>query len=261
MKLATWNVNSIRSRESHVAAWLQRQQPDALLLQEIKCETASFPSARFEALGYHAVIVGQKTYNGVAILTRHPTTTRRIALPGLPPDTPARYVEIALPNLGPNLVLGNLYLPNGNSGGGAGYQAKLDWMAALVTHARDMLANETDFVLAGDYNVCPADADYAPGTLAADDALIRPQSRALWRALLWLGLTDSLRQVHPTGRAYTFWDYQAGCWPRDRGLRIDHALLSPRIAERLLDAVPDRQERDAPHPSDHVPLVITLSDS
>ncbi|WP_428393588.1 exodeoxyribonuclease III [Lichenicoccus sp.] len=257
MKLATWNVNSIRSRETHVAAWLQRQQPDALLLQEIKCETTAFPAARFKELGYHAVIVGQKSYNGVAILTRHPTTTRRTALPGLPPDTPARYVEIALPNL----VLGNLYLPNGNSGGETGYQAKLDWMAALVAHARDMLATETDFVLAGDYNVCPTDEDYASGALGASDALIRPQSRGLWRALLWLGLTDAQRQVQPTGRAYTFWDYQAGCWPRDRGLRIDHALLSPRIAERLLDTAPDRQERDAPQPSDHVPLVITLNDS
>ena len=257
MKLATWNVNSIRSRESHVAAWLQRHQPDALLLQEIKCEAASFPSARFEALGYHAVVVGQKSYNGVAILTRHPVRTRRIALPGLPPDTPARYVEIALPAL----VIGNLYLPNGNSGGDAGYQAKLDWMAALGAHAGDMLAAETDFILAGDYNVCPTDEDYAPGTLTASDALIRPESRRLWRALLWLGLTDGLRQVRPTGRAYTFWDYQAGCWPRDRGLRIDHALLSPKIAEHLLDAAPDRQERDAQQPSDHVPLVITLADS
>lgn len=256
MKLATWNVNSIRQRETHVRNWLEREQPDALLLQEIKCEAPSFPKAAFAAIGYESVVVGQKAYNGVAILTRTPVQARLTALPGLPPDTPARYVEIELGGV----VVGNLYLPNGNSGGDAGYQAKLDWMAALHDHAETMLAAETDFVLAGDYNVCPTDEDHAPGTLGPDDALVRPATRGRFRSLLWLGLTDALRQVKPAGRAYTFWDYQAGCWPRDRGLRIDHALLSPRLSERLLTAVPDRAERDLPQPSDHVPLVVTLAD-
>ncbi len=255
MKFATWNVNSIRSRETHVSRWLEREQPDALLIQEIKCEATSFPVSAFAGLGYRAAVVGQKSYNGVAILTRDPAETIRIALPGLPAETPARYVEIRLGGL----VLGNLYLPNGNSGGEAGYQAKLDWMDALCGHAASMLETDTDFVLAGDYNVCPTDEDAAPGTLAADDALVRHETRNRFRRLLWLGLTDAQRQVQPGGRAFTFWDYQAGCWPRDRGLRIDHALLSPRVAERLLAAQPDRQERDAPQPSDHVPLVITLS--
>ncbi len=255
MKFATWNVNSIRSRESHVRRWLERHQPDALLLQEIKCETAAFPEAGFAALGYRSVAVGQKSYNGVAILVRGEAETRLTALPGLPPDAQARYVEIRLQGV----TIGNLYLPNGNSGGEAGYRAKLDWMDALVAHAAAMLSAETDFVLAGDYNVCPADEDAAPGTLAEDDALRRPQTRSRFRALLWLGLTDALRALRPAGPAYTFWDYQGGCWPRDRGLRIDHALLSPRLAERLQAAEPDRAERDAPQPSDHVPLLVTLT--
>ncbi len=254
MKFASWNVNSIRSRESHVRGWLERERPDALLLQEIKCEAPAFPAAGFEALGYRAVIVGQKSYNGVAILTRGEAELVRTALPGLPADTPARYVEVRLHDV----VLGNLYLPNGNSGGEAGYRAKLDWMDALGDHAAALLRADTDFALAGDYNVCPGDDDLAPGILASDDALVRPETRSRFRRLLWLGLTDALRQVRPSDRAFTFWDYQAGCWPRDRGLRIDHALLSPRLAERLDDAVPDRRERDAPSPSDHVPLVVTL---
>ena len=255
MKFATWNVNSIRQREGHVLRWLEREQPDALLLQEIKCETAAFPSDGFASLGYRSVVVGQKSYNGVAILVRGEAEVTRTSLPGLPPDPQARYVEIRLAGV----TLGNLYLPNGNSGAEAGYQAKLDWMDALAAHARTMLADERDFALAGDYNVCPADEDFASGTLSADDALIRPETRHRFRTLLWLGLTDALRAMQPTGRAYTFWDYQAGCWPRDRGLRIDHALLSPRLAERLVSVLPDRQERDAQQPSDHVPLIVTLT--
>jgi len=254
MRLATWNVNSVRTREQIVADWLARERPDALLLQEIKCEEAGFPAARFAALGYHALVVGQKSYNGVAILTRAPAETRLVALPGLPEPTQARYAEISLGGL----VLGNLYLPNGNSGGEAGLQAKLDWMDALHERAATLLRAETDFVLAGDFNVCPADEDYAPGTLAASDALIHPQTRRRFRALTWLGLTDALRAVQPSGRAYTFWDYQAGCWPRDLGLRIDHALLSPRLAERLQSVTIDRAQRDLPQPSDHVPVVVSV---
>lgn len=255
MKFATWNVNSIRQREAHVRRWLEREQPDALLLQEIKCETAAFPADGFAALGYRSVVVGQKAYNGVAILTRGDAEVTCTALPGLPPEPQARYVEVRLKGV----TLGNLYLPNGNSGGEAGYRAKLEWMDALAAHAAALLAADTDFALAGDYNVCPADADQAPGILPPDDALVRHETRSRFRALRWLGLTDAVRALQPTGSAFTFWDYQAGCWPRDRGLRIDHALLSPRLAERLLSALPDRQERDAPQPSDHVPLIVSLA--
>ncbi len=258
MKLATWNVNSVRQRQAHVLRWLGANDCDLLLLQELKCEEHAFPAAAFEALGYRSVVVGQKAYNGVAILSRLPFETTERHLPDLaPPETgehQARYVEIRAAGL----VIGNLYLPNGNSGGADGYAAKLAWMDALLLHARRMLADETDFLLAGDYNVCPADEDLAPGILDAGDALVRPETRSRYRALLHAGLTDALRAVQPRGAAYTFWDYQAGCWPRDQGLRIDHALLSPRVAERLLTATPDRAVRDEAQPSDHVPLVLTL---
>ncbi len=257
MKIATWNVNSIRSRESHVASWLAREQPDVLVLQEIKCEAPQFPAASFAALGYQSEIVGQKSYNGVAVLARIPFAVTRRVLPGLPEgDTQARYVEVEAGGIS----IGGLYLPNGNSGGEAGYAYKLAWMEALRLHAAALLTADRPMVLLGDYNVCPTDADFAAGTLSATDALVRPESRAAFRAIIWLGLTDAIRALHPQGPVYTFWDYQAGAWPRDRGLRIDHALLSSALAERLLDASPDRMERDTAQPSDHVPVVITLAD-
>ncbi|AHJ68934.1 Exodeoxyribonuclease III [Granulibacter bethesdensis] len=255
VKIATWNVNSIRQREGHVLSWLERNQPDILLLQEIKCETAAFPAQAFAKLGYQAEAVGQKAYNGVAVLSRVPFEVTQRTLPGLPPDdAQARYIEIrAL-----NTIIGNLYLPNGNSGGEAGYAYKLGWMEHLAQHAASLLAAGEDLILAGDYNVCPTEDDYAPGALPPEDALLRPETRARFRSLLWLGLTDAVRAMRPSGQIYTFWDYQAGAWPRDRGLRIDHALLSSRMAERLIEALPDRMERDQPQPSDHVPVIISF---
>jgi exodeoxyribonuclease-3 len=259
VKIATWNVNSVRQRQTHVADWLNTHAPDLLLLQEIKCEAPAFPAEAFRALGYESTVVGQKAYNGVAILSRLPVTVTARHLPGLAsPETgdhQARYVEIRAADM----TVGNLYLPNGNSGGADGYAAKLAWMDALVAHARTMLAAETDFLLAGDYNVCPTDEDLAPNTVSPNDALVRPETRQRFRALQWLGLTDAIRALTPNGRVYTFWDYQAGCWPRDLGLRIDHAMLSPRLAERLVAAAPDRAERDRQQPSDHVPVVVTLA--
>ena len=257
MKLATWNVNSIRIREPHVCRWLQRAEPDVLLLQEIKCEQPAFPATAFEALGYHSVVAGQKSYNGVAILSRLAMQVHHVALPGLPAeDAQARYLEIEAGGL----VVGNLYLPNGNSGGEAGYAYKLAWMERLADRADALLAADTPFVLAGDYNVCPADVDYAPGTLPANDALVRPETRARFRRMLWAGLTDAVRITTPAGPVYTFWDYQAGAWQRDRGLRIDHALLSPAVADRLVSAAPDKQVRAEDQPSDHVPVLVTLED-
>lgn len=258
MKIATWNVNSVRQRQTHVARWLQTHAPDLLLLQEIKCEAHAFPAEPFAALGYQSAVVGQKAYNGVAILSRLPFTVTERHLPDLAePETgehQARYVEVRAADM----TIGNLYLPNGNSGGADGYAAKLAWMDALRLHAQRLLAAEDDFLFAGDYNVCPTDEDLAPGILGPTDALVRPETRERFRALQWLGLTDAVRAVTPRGRVYTFWDYQAGCWPRDLGIRIDHAMLSPRLAERLVNAVPDRAARDEPQPSDHVPLVVTL---
>jgi exodeoxyribonuclease III len=253
VRLATWNVNSIRSREGLVADWLARVQPDLLLLQEIKCEAHAFPTASFEALGYTSEVVGQKTYNGVAILSRLPVAVTARALPGC--EDQARYVEVEAASL----RIGNLYLPNGNSGGADGYAYKLGFMAALAERAAALLAADVPLVLAGDYNVAPTDEDFYPGTLGPDDALCRPETRAAFRRLLWLGLTDAVRALRPRERVWTFWDYQHGAWPQDRGLRIDHALLSADLADRLVSATPDRMERDRPQPSDHVPVLVEIA--
>jgi exodeoxyribonuclease-3 len=253
VRLATWNVNSIRTREALVADWLARVQPDVLLLQEIKCEAAAFPAARFEALGYASEVVGQKTYNGVAVLSREPVAVTARSLPGC--EDQARYIEVEARGV----RVGNLYLPNGNSGGAEGYAYKLRFMAALAGRAATLLAADVPLVLAGDYNVAPTDEDFYPGTLGPADALRRPETRAAFRKLLWLGLTDAVRALHPRDRVWTFWDYQHGAWPQDRGLRIDHALLSADLADRLVSAEPDRMERDRPQPSDHVPVVVEVA--
>lgn len=255
MKITTWNVNSVRTRESHVAEFLKAEQPDLLLLQEIKCEEHQFPALAFQALGYESTIVGQKSYNGVAILHRAPVAYSVRKLPGMSEaDTHARFVEVKTQDL----TIGNLYLPNGNSGGDNGYGYKLEWMAALRAHALTLLDSDQDFVLAGDYNVCPTDADFAPRALPANDALIRPETRHAFNALIWTGLTDALRALHPTETLYTFWDYQAGAWDRNIGLRIDHHLLSPRPAERLQKITIHKSERAKPQPSDHVPVSIEI---
>ncbi len=260
MRIATWNVNSIRMRELLVADWLRRVQPDLLLLQETKCEVASFPVTTFEAAGYSASVVGQKSYNGVAVLSRVPVEVTHRSLPGLPEDdAQARYIELRVHDASKPITIGNLYLPNGNSGGNAGYDYKLRWMELLADRAAALLADDQAVLLAGDYNVCPTDLDFAARTLSPSDALVRPETRARFRALQWLGMTDAVRALQPSGPAYTFWDYQHGAWPQDRGLRIDHVLLSPDLAERLVAAEPDRVERGQPQPSDHVPVVVELA--
>jgi len=256
VKIATWNVNGSRAREQSICRWLEANAPDLLLLQEIKCEAASFPPV-FAQMGWHSAIVGQKGFNGVAALARTPLDVRLTRLPGLPDDdAQARYVEVDIQGL----RVGNLYLPNGNSNGDVGYDYKLRWMGCLADHAASLLADDVKLILAGDYNVCPEDIDFAAGVLGPDDALVRPQTRALYYKLLWSGLTDAIRAVKPEGAIYTFWDYQAGCWARNRGLRIDHALLSPTVAERLVSAVPDKAARGEDQPSDHVPVVIEIAD-
>jgi exodeoxyribonuclease III len=255
MKIATWNVNSIRQREKHVANWLEKCQPDVLLLQEIKCEEHAFPALTYQALGYTSEAVGQKSYNGVAALGRGSFTVHHRVLPGLPPDdAQSRYIEVETNGI---IIIG-IYLPNGNSGGDAGFAYKLAWMDRLAERAEALLEADIPFVITGDFNVCPAEDDSAPGAISPTDALVRPETRARFRRLLWDGLTDAVRAVHPHGAIYTFWDYQAGAWQRDLGLRIDHALLSPALAERLVAAAPDREERARPQPSDHVPVVVEL---
>lgn len=254
-RLATFNVNGIRAREGNLLAWLESAQPDYALLQEIKCEAANFPPSLAKA-GWHAAIAGQKGFNGVAILARAPLTITRNRLPGLPEDdAQARYIEVETP-LG---LIGNLYLPNGNSGGEAGYAYKLAWMDALCAHAERLLDEGTPFLLAGDYNVCPEPVDCARGALPDDDALLRPATRDRFWRLIFAGMTDALRAIKPSGPAYTFWDYQGGAFDRDRGVRIDHALLSPAMAERLVDVRIDRAERNKAQPSDHTPVVVEFA--
>lgn len=253
MKLASWNINSIRQRQTHVQQWLTKEQPDWLFLQEIKCQNEQFPKEVFEEMGYQVIINGQKAYNGVAILSRHPYQLNHTVLPDLDEEEPqARYLEIE----SQGITLCNLYLPNGNSGGEEGFQRKLHFIDALVKRADTLLKNKQDCIFAGDFNICPTDQDYAPQTLSSDDALLRPESRNGFYRLLWLGMTDALRVLYPTETLYTFWDYTRGAWQRNAGLRIDHALLSPRVAEHLTSFVIDKDERDKEQPSDHVPVII-----
>ncbi len=255
LKIATWNVNGVRAREANICRWLDANAPDLLVLQEIKCEAPSFP-ASFAERGWHSAIVGQKGFNGVAALARVPLDIRLTRLPGLPDsDAQARYLEVAFAGL----RVGNLYLPNGNSNGEAGYAYKLNWMDCLAAHAASLLDQDEPLMLLGDYNVCPEDIDFTPGVLPSDDALVRPETRSRYWSMIWSGLTDAVRAVQPEGACYTFWDYQAGCWAKNRGLRIDHALLSASVAERLVSAIPDKQARAEDTPSDHVPLVVTLA--
>jgi exodeoxyribonuclease-3 len=254
MKLATFNVNSIRQRAGHVARFLQRAQPDLLFLQETRCTAEQVPAMEFEALGYKTHAVGQAGgRNGVAVIGRIPYEVVAEHLPGDDEDTQARYVEVRADGLN----AAGIYLPNGNSGGDAGFAFKLRWMDRLRAVAADRLDSFTPFAILGDFNVCPTPADLAPGALPDTDALVRPETRAHFRALLHLGLTDALRALHPQETLFTYWDYGAA-FETNRGLRIDHVLLSPELAERLESCEVDTMPRSEAQPSDHTPVIATL---
>jgi exodeoxyribonuclease-3 len=258
MKIATWNVNSVRKRTANLVSWLGSAKPDVVVLQELKAQEPQFPKAEIEAAGYRVEMVGQKAFNGVALLSLHPVeiTARSLADPVA--DEPARYIEgrISTPQ-GP-ITVGGIYLPNGNPIGTEKFTYKIAWMERLARRARELLATEEMFVLGGDYNVIPTDADVFSPKAFAGDALCQPQSRQALRTLLNLGLTDAIRAFHVDGPQYTYWDYQAGAWPRDNGLRIDHLLLSPQAADRLTAVGIDKAERGKTEPSDHVPVWCEL---
>lgn len=258
MRIATWNVNSIRQRMDHLQTWLKESQPDIVCLQETKCVDDAFPREPLEALGYNVAAHGQKTFNGVALLSKLPFDEVAPGLMGDDGDVQARFLEALVSTKRGVLRVISLYLPNGNPAPGDKYDYKLKWMERLVNFSLDRLQQEEPFVLAGDYNVIPAPADARRPAAWVKDALFLPQTRERYRALLNLGLTDAIRAVSEDEGLYTFWDYQAGCWQKDDGIRIDHLLLSPQAADRLVDAGIDRHVRGWDKPSDHVPVYVDL---
>ena len=265
MKIVTYNVNGIKARTERLIEYLTEAQPDVVCLQELK-SFDTFPEKEVADAGYGAVWYRQKSWNGVAVLAkgRQPVERQR-GLAGDPEDEQSRYLECEIPDTADesdedsrNLVVASIYLPNGNPQPGPKFDYKLRWLERLGTRARELLAEELPVVLAGDYNVIPNDDDTFSVSRMADDALMQPESRAGYRRLLAQGWTDALRTRHPKGEVWTFWDYQAGAWQRDAGFRIDHLLLSPIAADRLIDADVDKAYRGREKASDHAPTWVYL---
>ena len=256
MKIATFNVNSIKARLPRVLEWLEDSQPDVAVLQEIKTQSDSFPALEIQALGYEAAVHGQKSYNGVAILSKHPIEDVTCGLPGDDSDDQARYIEATVKGV---RVCG-LYLPNGNPVSSDKYPYKLAWMDRLLAHIRDtLLPTEMPVVIGGDYNCCPTDRDVYDPEGFADDALCRPETRSRFRGMINLGLTEAWRALH-NEIGYSYWDYQGGRWQRDEGLRIDHWLLSPQAADRLTACEIERSPRGKEKASDHTPVHVELAE-
>ena len=258
MKIATFNVNGVNGRLPVLLRWLSEAKPDIVCLQELKAPQEKFPEAAIHDAGYSAIWHGQKSWNGVAILARGrvPVESRR-GLPGDPDDLQSRYIEAAVDSL----LIGCLYLPNGNPAPGPKFDYKLRWFQRLTDHARDLLASGAPVVLAGDYNVMPTEQDVYKPERWLDDALFRPEVRTAYHRLLEQGWTDALRRLHPDERIYTFWDYFRNAFGRDAGLRIDHLLLSPNLSNRLKAAEVDRHVRGWEKASDHAPTWIELADA
>ena len=254
MIVASFNINGIKARLPALLQWLEEARPDVALLQEIKSVDEGFPRQPIEDLGYNVETHGQKGFNGVAILSRRPLEDVTRGLPGDPEDEQARYIEATVEGA----RICGLYLPNGNPAPGPKHDYKLAWMERLRTRAQDLLASEQPFLMAGDFNIIPQAEDAARPDAWRDDALFRLDSRDAWRRIVNLGLTDALRATSAAPRTYTFWDYQAGARQRDDGIRIDHVLLSPQLADRLVSCEIDAHVRDRDKPSDHVPIKVTL---
>jgi exodeoxyribonuclease-3 len=259
MRVATWNVNSIRQRIDQLAAWLAEREPDIVCLQETKCVDDAFPREPFEALGYNLAVHGQKTFNGVAILSKYKFDEVTPGLPGDDGDDHARFIEATVSTARGALRVASIYLPNGNPPNTEKYSYKIKWMERLSNYAHERLQLEEPLIMAGDYNVIPTAADVHDPAAWASDALFLPQTRAQFRALANLGLTDAIRAVSDDPGLYTFWDYQAGAWQKNWGIRIDHLMLSPQAADRLTAAGIDKHVRSWEKPSDHVPVYADLA--
>src|SRR6201992_547960 len=254
MRIATWNVNSVRQRIENLMAWLKETAPDIVCLQEIKCTDDAFPRMEIEELGYNVVTHGQKTFNGVALLSKLPFDETKSGLSGDDEDVHARFIEGVVTLKQGVIRIACLYLPNGNPANTDKYPYKLNWMSRLLEYAKQRLKAEERLVLAGDFNVIPKATDVSNPAAWVDDALFRLQTRESFQSLLGLGLTDALRAVTDAPGQYTFWDYQAGAWQKNQGLRIDHLLLSPQASDRLIDVGIDSYVRGWEKPSDHVPV-------
>ncbi len=255
MKIATFNINDINKRLQNLMTWLAKTTPDVVCLQELKAEQAAFPAEALRKLGYEAVWQGERSWNGVAILSRNrsPVLTRS-TLPGNSEDRQARYIEAAVNGV----LITSIYLPNGNPQPGPKFNYKLAWFERLLTHAAELIAAGVPVALAGDYNVVPAPQDIYPTRSLDNNALIQPESRQAFARLLGQGWTDAMRKLHPEGPLWTFWDYKRERWPKDKGMRLDHFLLSSEMSERLVDGGVDRWVRGEVNASDHAPVWIVL---
>ncbi|KAA0970699.1 exodeoxyribonuclease III [Aureimonas fodinaquatilis] len=263
MLVATWNINGVKARLETLLAWLDERRPDVACLQEIKSVDEAFPGAEIEKLGYHIETHGQKGFNGVALLSRSAPLAGSVlrGLPGDPADEQSRFIEalFAVPGSETPIRVACLYLPNGNPLGTEKFPYKLGWMDRLEKHAALRLAEETPCIFAGDYNVIPEPEDARNPADWLGDALFQPESRAAYRRLINLGYTDALRATTEQAGVYTFWDYQAGAWPRNNGIRIDHLLLSPEAASNLRSVAIDKHVRGWEKPSDHVPVIAEIA--
>ncbi|APZ54314.1 exodeoxyribonuclease III [Salipiger abyssi] len=259
MKIASFNINGVKARIAALSDWLDEAQPDVALLQEIKSVDEAFPREHFEERGYQVETHGQKGFNGVAILSKLPLEDVTRGLPGDDEDEQARWIEATVVGDTHALRLCGLYLPNGNPAPGPKYDYKLAWMERMEARARALLAEEMPFLMAGDYNVIPQAEDAAKPEAWEEDALYLPQTRAAFRRILNLGFTEAFRTRHPGPGHYSFWDYQAGAWQRNNGIRIDHVLLSPQAADLMTDVQIDREIRGREKPSDHVPVWVDLA--
>lgn len=259
MKIATFNINGIKARAQALPGWLDDFQPDVVLLQEIKSVDEGFPRELFEERGYNVEVHGQKSFNGVGILSKLPLEDVTRGLPGDDTDEQARWIEATVVGDHEAVRLCGLYLPNGNPVPGPKYDYKLAWMARMQARAEDLLAEEMPFLMAGDYNIIPQAEDAARPDAWREDALFRMESREAYRRILNLGLTEAFRARDPRPGQYSFWDYQAGAWNRNDGIRIDHFLMSPAVADMMVDAGIDRDVRGREKPSDHVPVWVELA--